>query len=165
MQIPIYYTLVEYEQKDIFGFILALFSLLPIFLIISYVTLILEKPRKVIIIGLFGQLLNEILNSLIKKTLKVQRPFHKGKGYGFRSSHAQFMGYIIGYCMIVLISSRFTKLYSFYFLGLIVGGISTSYSRIYLEYHTLDQVLGLLVGVAVGNIWAKVLSKGFLRAI
>ena len=159
MQVPIYYTLVEHDKGDVIGFILSLFSLLPIFLIISYVTLILEKPQTIIVFGLLGQLLNEVLNSLIKKYLKMDRPFEKGRGFGMPSAHAQFMGYMIGY--FFLFSVIFTRKYRIYYYGLVIGGILTAYSRVYLQYHSLDQVMiGLVLGIIVGLIFGIIFRLG-----
>ena len=146
MQTSFYYTLVEYEKGDTLGFLFAIFSLLPIFLIISYVTLILNKFNKTLVIGLFGQLMNEAFNTILKKYLQVQRPFEKGRGYGMPSSHAQFMGFMMGYFFFYK-----RKKHKLYYFGLIISGILTAYSRVYLEYHSFDQVIvGLLLGITIG---------------
>jgi dolichyldiphosphatase len=95
-QVPIYHTHVEYTRGDKLGYILALFSLLPIAILISYATLILFNRHAVMFFALIGQLLNEALNSILKHAIAIPRPnLEKGRGYGFPSSHAQFMGYTL----------------------------------------------------------------------
>jgi dolichyldiphosphatase len=157
MQTPLYYTLVEYEKGDKVGLIFSIFSLFPIFIIVSYVTLILDRFNSNLVFGLVGQLLNEAFNSLLKKSLKVQRPFEKGRGYGMPSAHAQFVGYMIGYFW--LFDKR--KKLKLYYFGLVIAGILTAYSRVYLEYHTLDQVaVGFVLGMVIGLIFGYLVVKG-----
>ena len=160
MQVPFHYTHVEYEKGDFLGFLLSLLSLLPIFLLISYTTLILEKPRTLLVLGLFGQLVNEGLNSLLKNSMKIPRPQLKGKGYGFPSSHSQFMGYFMSYFLLIIMTRKIHKIYYLYYLGLMIAGLGTAYSRIYLNYHTLDQVVvGLILGVGSGLLWGFISLK------
>jgi len=71
---PVSLTYVLYNKGDLIGSILAYSSLCPIFLIVAYTSIILSRRELIIVFTLVGQLLNEVLNTIIKHIVKEPRP-------------------------------------------------------------------------------------------
>ncbi|KAI9144273.1 dolichyl pyrophosphate phosphatase 1 [Paraphysoderma sedebokerense] len=150
-------THVLYPPNDPTSEFLAYITLTPISLIIVYVTVIISR-REVACIWMFaGQLLNEVVNFILKRVIKEKRPHdHLGKGYGMPSSHSQYMTYFTVF-LILYLSYRI-KLNSIYKLGIsavaVVTCLLVMYSRIHLQYHTPLQVLaGASLGCVFGLFW------------
>ncbi len=111
-----------------------------------------------------GQLGCEALNFLLKRVLKQDRPpIMQGKGYGMPSSHAQFVAFF-GLSMTFFLlfrhvpktpSALYSPLSLWMRVGLsglvLIGAGLVAWSRIYLNYHTLKQVL---VGYSAGTMFA-----------
>lgn len=77
---------------------LALVTLAPPFLIVAYVSILLVRRELTILLGFVGQLGCEIVNLVLKRTLRQGRPTDfLGTGYGMPSSHSQFAGYFIAF--------------------------------------------------------------------
>ena len=100
-------THIEYPKGDLVGFVLAWASLVPIFLLVSFTTLILFNRDLHTIAYLLGILFNEALNWCLKHAIKEQRPV-RGREilftkYGMPSSHAQFMGFFSAYLALFLL--------------------------------------------------------------
>jgi hypothetical protein len=72
---PFDLTHVVHAEGDALGFLFALSALVPIFLIVAYVTAIVCRREIAILVALVGQLANEVLNSLVKGVVKEARPF------------------------------------------------------------------------------------------
>ena len=153
MYSPIYHSYVLYEIGCTSCKILAYFSLFPVLLIAHLVFSFIQLKDVSILLILIGHLINEIVNSILKKLLKVPRPLHPGydeqynSGYGMPSAHAGFMSFFTivwgGYKSIPL--------------SLIV-----IYSRYHLQYHHIDQILvGILVGTIMGIFWNFILRIAY----
>lgn len=91
-----------------------------------------------------------------------------GKGYGMPSSHAQFMSFFGVYLTLFLIVRHTPGATSHLVVRMVVlavlavGAVAVAASRIYLNYHTLKQVLvGSTAGVVCAVGWFAVTS--FLR--
>ncbi|WVR05638.1 hypothetical protein IAU60_002660 [Kwoniella sp. DSM 27419] len=167
-------THIVYDPTHPLSIPLTLLSLSPIFLFVSYFTLVIFT-RRLTILGLAaGQLANEVLSWALKRVLKGDRPHigHKevGTGYGMPSSHAQAAGFLVawgaGYAMTL--SRRRTSSSSgvagaaraqliqrvrngIYLLGLVVWSIGVSYSRYHLHYHSPIQIVaGYAAGLVFG---------------
>lgn len=157
--IPFDDTYVLYDPNDIVSFVSVYFSLLPIGILIFYLSwfIITREIEPVIIAG--GQVVNDVVNNIVKNILKEQRPFliegfqQNGlrSGYGMPSAHSQFMGFFATYFMLRvwlqwkdLTTSR--KIISTCALYGVAGCVV--FSRVYLYYHSLGQVL---VGVSLGS--------------
>ena len=178
---------IEYAAGDTIGWLLASFSLTPFVIVVALLTLCVFR-RDVHVMYIFtGQVINEWMNSIFKLIFKRQRP--KGsqrKDYGMPSAHAQFMGYIMTYLILLLIyhvrfsetkkttsrnndhnnaeirqslasatlplSEKFIKGVS---ISFVIGtSMAVILSRIYLNYHNLEQVLvGVLLGSQIGLTW------------
>lgn len=140
---------------------MALVTLSPIFLLCSYVTIILLRRELTFINALIGQLACEGFNWALKRLIKQPRPTDRlGAGYGMPSSHSQFLGFFAAFFLLhfylnrppllkprTLINSM--RRFEHALAMLLIASISvlTCYSRHHLHYHTPLQIF---VGVSVG---------------
>jgi len=109
-----------------------------------------------------GQFACEGANWLLKHIIKEERPIgHVGDGYGFPSSHSQYMGYFATFLIChlyfrhrfepcgVLFLDRLFRLAVYSLLLLWAGAVC--YSRYFLTYHTVPQIVwGASIGVLLG---------------
>lgn len=160
-------THVEYPQGDWLGKILAITSLLPLVIIIAFVTLVIFRRDLHTISYFFGILLNEVINFVLKHLIKELRPCKDREilltEYGMPSSHSQFMWFFAMYlAFFVLIrlhhGSSSISLESLWKYLVTIGGFLAaslvSYSRIYLQYHTSLQVIyGAILGISLAILW------------
>jgi len=166
---------VTYPADDIIGKILGWGSLIPMFIIVAFITLILFR-RELHTMAFFGGIvLNELLNAILKHSIKASRPCRPGdeaqlfNKYGMPSSHAQFMGFFAIYMTLFAyirlkmhISEQFMDnirqhLMAFTSIG---AALFVIISRIYLRYHTVEQVIvGLVIGVLSGVSWFFVVER------
>lgn len=165
---PLTLTYVEYPKGDFIGKLLALASLSPFVVLIAFVTLIVFRRDLHTITFLLGLIFNEIVNIILKYIIQEPRPLHRNSRnisvpYGMPSSHSQFMWfftiYVLCFVIIRLRYSNSVYKYASYwksfavFSSLILTSI-VSYSRIYLLYHTWNQILfGALIGSILAGIW------------
>jgi len=165
---PVSLTYVDYPTDDLIGKVLAWSSLTPIFIVIALGTLIIFR-RELHTIALFiGILTNEALNQVLKYSIKMPRPCRSNEQahhtiYGMPSSHGQFVAffavYMTYFAYIRLKQSTSDNwwnnlrqhLVAFAALG---SAVIVSFSRVYLYYHTVEQVgAGILVGCLTGSLW------------
>lgn len=138
-------TAVVYPRGDRLGQLLAATSMLPLVLAVSLVTCVLCRRDLHSCFMLLGQLLNELLNKAIKESVREARPQGSpADDFGMPSSHSQFMWYFATYHVLFAHSraahhSRLEVLGSSALALLCAGGVA--YSRVYLLYHTVEQVL------------------------
>ncbi|KAL4062580.1 hypothetical protein J3A83DRAFT_4310390 [Scleroderma citrinum] len=125
------------------------------------------QTRELTIINMWaGQLASEGLNLVLKRIFKEERP-PEGKlhlnGYGFPSSHSQFMGYFGAFLIChMYFRHRFAStrnpfvdqaFRSFVYLAITTWVALVAYSRLNLLYHTPHQVAwGLGIGVGLGTV-------------
>jgi len=145
-------THILYDPAHPLSIPFTLLSLTPIFLFVSYFTLLIFDRRITVLALAAGSLLNEILSLGLKRVLKGERPYlgygEVGDGYGMPSSHSQAAGFLVawgvGYWMTLgqrrLASphrargQEMAKMVgrvrrSIYLLGLITWSILVAYSR------------------------------------
>ena len=155
---PFSYTHVLYMTGDRLGQLLALFSLLPVFIMVAYATLALSRrDLHVCSLGL-GQLLNEVLNYMLKNTIREPRPLHPLNthhehipAWGMPSDHSQFIAFFAAYVTCYCRGSREGAVW---ITAAWVGSVVVIFSRVYLGYHTVRQVVvGAAVGAIVGMAW------------
>ncbi|KAI9221698.1 hypothetical protein BC828DRAFT_338126, partial [Blastocladiella britannica] len=86
-------THVLYPTGAVHSKLLAYVTLLPLAMLVSYVTLVVSRWKMSIWrVMLAGQLTNEAINAGLKWWIRSHRPSPcHGDGYGMPSSHAQFM--------------------------------------------------------------------------
>lgn len=113
-----------------------------------------------------GQMGCEALNFLLKRLIKEERPRRiRSKGYGMPSSHAQFLAFFSVYLTLFLLRrhsphpsdthtpTTYTQRVILSVWGFIFAA-SVCVSRIYLSYHTVNQVLvGCCVGIITAIAW------------
>ncbi|KAJ0355672.1 hypothetical protein COL154_007320 [Colletotrichum chrysophilum] len=152
------------DPEDPLSFLCAWLALLPQALCIVYATLIWSTREAEIALMFAGQLGCEALNFALKRLIKEERPRRiHGKGYGMPSSHAQFVAYWSVFLVLFLMvrhrpspARRHHRPYSL-IERVVVSGVAlviaaaVAWSRVYLDYHTVRQVL---VGCLAGSITA-----------
>ncbi|KAK1155936.1 dolichyldiphosphatase 1-like [Acipenser oxyrinchus oxyrinchus] len=156
-------THVEYPTGDFTGQLLAYSSLLPVFILVGFVTLIVFK-RELHTISFFGGLvLNEGVNWLLKNIFREPRPCVHATlttEYGMPSSHSQFIWFFFMYSFLFLYfrmhqtnNARCLELLWRHVLSTCLLSVSAfvSYSRVYLLYHSWSQVIN---GGVAGSIMA-----------
>ncbi|KAG8447991.1 hypothetical protein GDO86_015188 [Hymenochirus boettgeri] len=95
------------DLGDVYGQLLAYLSLGPIFILISFLTLIIFKRELHTISFLLGLVINEGVNWLIKNIIREPRPCEGAHvtvttEYGLPSSHSQFMWFFSAYSFLFL---------------------------------------------------------------
>jgi len=159
---------VVYPKGDKIGQLLALTSLAPLALLVSFATLIVFRRDLHTMAYFAGILLNEALNWLVKHWIREPRPC-AGKRlhwveFGMPSSHAQFMCFFASYlCLFLFVRLRRQNMIAAHreilwklpvALATICLTTMVLTSRIYLGYHTWGQVLwGAAIGSVFGTLW------------
>lgn len=160
--IPFDLTYILYDPNDVISTICVQFSLLPIYIMVFYTSwfLITREIEPVIIVG--GHLIGEVTNKIVKHIVKQPRPdFHKdfgsgsyGLSYGMPSAHSQFMGFFAAYYICTILMKvplrRWQKAIGVVALG--TAALGVAFSRVYLLYHTSEQVfVGVVLGAVLGT--------------
>ncbi|KIP02267.1 hypothetical protein PHLGIDRAFT_112248 [Phlebiopsis gigantea 11061_1 CR5-6] len=145
--------------------VLALLTLTPVLLNPAYAALAVYT-REILFIEMWaGQLLCEASNWVLKHIIKEERPYYDmGPGYGFPSSHSQWMGYFAAFLVChftlrhrfvttgfgLLDRARSVILYA----GIIGCSAAVAFSRYHLTYHSARQVIwGVVIGVIFGTCY------------
>ncbi|KAF5350269.1 hypothetical protein D9758_007777 [Tetrapyrgos nigripes] len=145
-------THVLYDDDSLFSLALALVTLSPILLMAAYAALAVQTREILIITMWAGQFACEGLNYVVKHIIKEERPnLSVGSGYGFPSSHSQYMGYFWAFLICHLYSRhRFSTTGSWVldqawrllvYLAISGWAIAVAFSRYYLRYHEPHQIL------------------------
>lgn len=163
--VPFDETYVLYNEDDPISFLCVLFTLFPYFVMIFYVSwfLITREIEPALLAA--GQVGNDIVNNIVKYTIREDRPFQFDKfqqnslraHYGMPSAHSQFMGFVAGYAILKLwlqVTSLRKQTKAASSVAAVVLVALVAFSRVYLYYHTAKQVVyGVLLGVAIGVSW------------
>jgi len=179
-------THVDYPAGDAIGKILAIISLLPLVIVIIFITFFVAKRDLHTLVYGIGVILNGILNYVLKHTIKEPRPnsgshsktlgaHSKGvirdstklfEEYGMPSSHSQFMWFVSVYMLLFVMfrlhhqKSCFQTLWKSLLCCTCLGlaGL-VSFGRIYLHYHTWSQVIwGMAIGSSSALIWFLIVN-------
>ncbi|CAI4062221.1 hypothetical protein SKDZ_07G2890 [Saccharomyces kudriavzevii ZP591] len=169
--IPFDDTYILYDSHDFLSFLSAYFSLMPILVLAFYLSwFIITRELEACIVA-FGQVMNEIFNNVIKNIIKQPRPVSFGasfqndtirSGYGMPSAHSQFMGFCFAYNSLKIYTlwrnlNFFEK--CIFSSGLALLSFCVCFSRVYLHYHNLDQVImGFSVGALAGSVYFFILG-------
>lgn len=179
-------THVRYPAGGPVGPLMALASLAPQFIMCAYATAILSRRELTFVNACVAQLANEGLNWLLKRLLRLPRPAYAaqlgggGTGYGMPSSHSQFMGFFAAFFLlhlhthrpyqprrpitIISVVRRIEHQASQVFVALLSS--MTVFSRWYLGYHSIPQVLvGLTLGLLIGGVYWYLTEKLACRPI
>lgn len=167
--VPFDHTYILYDPNDIVSTACVQLSLLPVYIMVFYTSwfLITRESEPVIVVG--GHLTSEILNKIVKKIFKQPRPaFHRNFGlasssllYGMPSAHSQFMGFFAAYYVLIALFkvplSRRERISVIVILPCLALGVA--FSRVYLMYHTVEQVaIGVALGTTFGSFYFVVTS-------
>ncbi|KIY49947.1 hypothetical protein FISHEDRAFT_40191 [Fistulina hepatica ATCC 64428] len=158
-------THVLYNDESAFSLSLALMTLSPILLMPAYAALAVQTREYIILVMWAGQFMCEGFNWILKHIFKENRPYDEmGNGYGFPSSHSQYMGYFASFLFCHLYfrhrfaSTGFTVIDQLWrcvvYCAIAFWSMLVAYSRYKLMYHTRRQVLcgygfGVLCGVSL----------------
>ncbi|KAG9313107.1 hypothetical protein JVU11DRAFT_6557 [Chiua virens] len=165
-RVPLELTYVLYDASSDTSLVLALLTLSPILLMPAYAVLAVQTRELTIINMWAGQFLSEVFNYILKHIIKEERPDGSSlhlNGYGFPSSHSQYMGYFGGFlvchmyfrhqfasCGNALLDQVFRSIVYF---GIVAWVVLVAYSRLNLLYHTPHQVIwGVGIGVSLGIV-------------
>ncbi|KAH9852604.1 PAP2-domain-containing protein [Lenzites betulinus] len=163
-------TYVLYNDSSLLSLALAMLTLTPILLNPAYAALAVWTRELIFFEMWAGQMLCECSNYVLKHIIQQERPNKDlGDGYGFPSSHSQWMGYFASFLILhfslrhrwvptgyrILDLARNVLLYTF----IIAWAASVAFSRYYLSYHSIPQVLwGFMIGVAFGTTYYMVVE-------
>jgi dolichyldiphosphatase len=156
---PFGLTHVVFRQDDRIGFFMAAASLAPIFIVVAFITTLTQRRDLATASFFAGQLVNEAFNWVLKHTIKEARPvdFHThAPRYGMPSNHSQFMAFTATF--LTLWAIRRWQVGVCWRVCLI-GGVQAlaalvMYSRVHLQYHSVQQVVvGGFVGAALAAAW------------
>ncbi|KAF8248822.1 PAP2-domain-containing protein, partial [Wilcoxina mikolae CBS 423.85] len=161
-------THVYYNPTDPLSLLCAWLALLPQALMIVYVTTLFCTRELECILMLSGQLFCEAINFALKRAVREERPKRiHGKGYGMPSSHAQFSAFFFLYLGLLLVRrglggkemQRWKR--KGYMAAAGVGSVAVAMSRVYLNYHTVRQVVvGYMAGLVCAVAWYAVTAWG-----
>lgn len=94
-------THILYDPAHPLSIPFTLLSLSPIFLFVSYFTLLIFDRRITVLALASGSILNEALSLVLKRILKGERPYigfgEVGDGYGMPSSHSQAAAFLVAW--------------------------------------------------------------------
>ncbi|KAG0303772.1 hypothetical protein BGZ98_006300 [Dissophora globulifera] len=155
-------THVQFLQNDIVSKLMAYITLSPLGILCGYAAIIITSRDLKPTVMFAGQIVNEVVNQVLKRLVKQARPTeYLGDGYGMPSSHSQFMAYFAVYTMILMYRStpdflmpHIVSTAVFVWAALVV------YSRVHLYYHTWQQVVaGTIAGAAFALIYYFVIQN------
>ncbi len=158
-------TYVEYPAGDYIGKTLAVLSLSPLVIVVTFLSVFAVKRDMHTMTYGIGTILNGILNYCLKHTVKEARPIHDTdrvttklwEQYGWPSSHAQFMWFVASY-LVLFLTFRLRHTSKLARLAAGSSGVTlaavVSYGRVYLTYHTWNQVYwGAAIGIGCSIAW------------
>lgn len=113
---------------------------------------------------LTGQFVSIAINKMLKKLINQPRPDGAYmSGPGMPSAHSQFMGFFATYLVIYTskrLNTRRRLEHGLTILCAIIVAVLTCYSRIHLNYHSVDQVaVGVVFGVITGVLWYALVAS------
>ncbi|XP_020578251.1 lipid phosphate phosphatase gamma, chloroplastic [Phalaenopsis equestris] len=164
-------THVRYHRGDSLGHLLAWVSLIPVFISLGgFVTHFLFRRELQCLCFSLGLIFSQFLNELIKSSVQQSRPetcvaLEMCDSHGWPSSHSQYMFFFSTYFSLLClsgtgegVSSRRSRFLTALFPW--PAAILTLYSRVYLGYHTIAQVLaGAILGLFLGALWYWIVNN------
>jgi len=157
-------THVEYKEDDPMGKLFAIYSLLPLVIVIIFATTFFIRRDLHTLTYAMGVIINYMGNYALKQYLAEPRPMKRDvqfEEFGMPSSHSQFMWFVSTYMALFTMFRLHHKpaclevLWKLAWVGVCIGGAwLMAYSRVYLQYHTTSQVVwGGVAGGAGAFLW------------
>jgi dolichyldiphosphatase len=166
---PFSSTCVFYEEGDTVGYFAALFSLVPIFVMVSLATLLASRRDLHTLTFIAGKLADDAVNAVLKHVIAEARPPGPDRwssSYGMPSNHSQFMAFLVAYAALWgwrRWRGAGNAWKTLCFAGVAAGALLVMLSRVHLRYHTPAQVaVGGAVGLVTGSVWFWV-TEALLR--
>ena len=161
-------THVRYGAEDKLGLMFAWASLLPVFISLGgFVTHFIFRRELQAMFFALGLLIAQFFSEFVKKSVKESRPLtcealEMCDSHGWPSSHSVYMAFFSIY-LTLLASRRLTFSTSLGKLFVVVlpwpFAVIVMYSRIYLGYHSLGQVIaGCILGLILGLVWFLIVN-------
>lgn len=159
---------VRYQKGDVLGYFLAWISILPIYASVMLFSHLVNRREIHSLFIFIGQQLAMFLALLLKNSIKQQRPetcssLDACNTYGWPSQHTTLTFFLAAYLTLSAFKKnnnreqRWTVALSSLSLAFL-----TMYSRVYLGYHTVSQVIGgAFVGSSVGAVWFWMVNSVF----
>lgn len=148
-------THVRYHRGDPLGLCLAWVSLIPVFISLGgFVSHFLFRREIQGLCFTLGLLISQFLNELVKSSVQQSRPetcalLEACDSHGWPSSHSQYMFFFATYLTLLCLkgTSGVVHRESRVFLAVLPWpfAVLTMYSRVYLGYHTVAQVINWLL--------------------
>ena len=166
-RVPASLSHVLYVNGDLVGQFLAYITLAPIYVGCYYLTLIVSRRDIQTMLICVGQVLTVLINYILKRIIKQPRPRDlepEANDFGMPSNHAQFIGYFCGiYCIYLMRipSQKLSRMLKCVYVSTLqLFGVLVCFSRYYLKYHSLPQVVwGYLTGICLSVIWYLAIKK------
>ncbi|CAF3890629.1 unnamed protein product [Rotaria sp. Silwood2] len=155
---PLSITFIEYQDGDKLGFVLAWFSMLPFIYIVALCTLIIFR--------------RDVQTKCIFVLARDRMDYYEI--HGMPSGHSQSFFYFMTYLAIfVILKSQIpgaTYICSIrhrcFILVQFIAAILVAYSRVYLYYHTVAQVVvGGFIGTIFACIWYYLINYQFIKYV
>jgi dolichyldiphosphatase len=147
-------THVRYQRGDPLGLFLAWVSLIPVFISLGgFISHFLFRREIQGLCFTLGLLISQFLNELVKSSVQQSRPetcalLEACDSHGWPSSHSQYVFFFAAYLTLLCLKGSTGVAHggSRVFLAILPWPLAvfTMYSRVYLGYHTVAQVLNLL---------------------
>mmetsp|Transcript_38488 Transcript_38488/g.85702 ORF Transcript_38488/g.85702 Transcript_38488/m.85702 type:complete len:246 (+) Transcript_38488:1627-2364(+) len=166
------FSCVKYATGDLVGKALAYVSLLPFCVILHTASCFYSRRAVHEMLLPLGLVVNETLARFLKHVLKQPRPVEMCQdldlcnSHGMPSSHTQCMFFALSLQSAILLrhfssKSNFSRAVDILeLLGLSAASAAVACSRVYLGYHSVQQVLvGAGLGLLFGLMWYMVMSK------
>ena len=161
-------THVRYGSEDKLGLLFAWASLLPVFISLGgfFTHFIFRRELQAMFFAL-GLLIAQFFSEFVKKSVKESRPLtcealEMCDSHGWPSSHSVYMAFFSIYLTLLAfrrltfstsIGKLFVMLLPWPFAVIVM------YSRIYLGYHSLGQVIaGCCLGLILGLVWFLIVN-------
>ncbi|MBA0733149.1 hypothetical protein Gogos_017188, partial [Gossypium gossypioides] len=163
-------THVRYQRGDQLGHFLAWVSLVPVFISLGgFVSHFIFRRELQSMFFALGLVISQFINEFIKKSVQQARPetcalLEMCDSHGWPSSHSQYMFFFAVYFTLLTckgiggiwnVRTKWAALFLPWSLAVL-----TMYSRVYLGYHTVAQVLaGASLGILLGGLWFWVVNS------
>lgn len=140
----------DYNKEDPFSYMCVVGTVLPPTISVGLAVSYIYSRNKTVGKILLGLVINELTNVALKYTVRDPRPSTCGfPDYGFPSSHAQQMFFFA--VVLSRYATRRTAKDALFVLALFVA-----WSRYYLGFHDIKQVVGgSVIGTVIGTVFAN----------